>query len=181
MTMETCDLLYINKADSMRIVKAGTEDQSFIDRLNFLLQIPLFQKINTNHLQPLISNLVVKTFRKGEYIQREGHEPEGLTIIREGYAMCVADKLSVRRVSKRGQKNVEDEGRSSEFLQNRPDVLKRTDSRRLFQNKRIYFDDNDEHGGHPNTIPSDYVVYKDLVRRLRMITIYKMMQVSSLS
>ena len=79
--------------------------------------------------------------------------------------MCVADKLSVRRVSKRGQKNVEDECKTSEFLQNRPDVLKRTDSRRLFQNKRIYFDDNDEHGGNPNTIPSDYVVYKDLVRR----------------
>lgn len=66
--MERCDLLYINKEDSMRIIKAGTEDQSFIDRLTFLLQIPLFQKINTNHLQPLISNLVVKKYRKGEYI-----------------------------------------------------------------------------------------------------------------
>ena len=66
--METCDLLYINKEDSMEIIKAGTEDSQFIDRLEFLRQIPLFQKINTNHLQPLISNLVVKKFRKGEYI-----------------------------------------------------------------------------------------------------------------
>jgi len=48
--METCDLLYINKEDSMEIIKAGTEDSQFIDRLEFLRQIPLFQKINTNHL-----------------------------------------------------------------------------------------------------------------------------------
>ena len=50
-----------------------------------------------------------------------------------------------------------------EFWQKRPDVLKQTDSKRLFQNKRLYFDDNDEYGGHPNTIPPNYVVYKDLM------------------
>jgi len=66
--METCDLLVINKVKSMEIIKAGTEDKEFIKRLAFLRKIPLFQKINTNHLQPLISNLEVKTYRKGDYI-----------------------------------------------------------------------------------------------------------------
>jgi CRP-like cAMP-binding protein len=93
----------------MSIIKAGTEDQSFLKRLEFLKKIPLFQKINTTHLQPLISNLVVKKYRKGEYIQREGEEPAGLMIIVEGYAVCVADKLSFRRVGKRAQKNIRDE------------------------------------------------------------------------
>jgi len=68
----------------MSVIKAGTEDQSFLKRLEFLKKIPLFQKINTTHLQPLISNLVVKKYRKGEYIQREGEEPAGLMIIVEG-------------------------------------------------------------------------------------------------
>ena len=103
--MEKCDLLYLNKKDSMRIIKAGTEDQQYMDRLDFLLTLPLFQKINTTHLQPLISNLVIKKYFKGEYIQREGHEPEGLIIIREGYAICVADKLACRKVDKNSQKN----------------------------------------------------------------------------
>ena len=83
----------------MRIIKSGTEDQQYIDSLTFLLKLPLFQQINKNHLQPLISNIIVKKYRKGEYIQREGVEPEGLIIIREGYAICVADKLAYRMVS----------------------------------------------------------------------------------
>ena len=49
-TMEKCDLLYIDKVKSMSIIKAGTEDQSFLERLKFLQSIPLFQKINTTHL-----------------------------------------------------------------------------------------------------------------------------------
>ena len=67
-TMETCDLLFIDKEISMRIIKEGTEESHFIRRLEFLRTIPLFQKINTNHLQPLISNIIVEKFRKGSYI-----------------------------------------------------------------------------------------------------------------
>lgn len=100
-TMEWSDLLYINKVKSMKIIKAGTEDQQYVDRITFLLKLPLFQQINKNHLQPLISNIVVRKYHKGEYIQRAGEEPEGLIIIREGYAVCVADKISCRAVSKR--------------------------------------------------------------------------------
>lgn len=99
--MEWCDLLYIDKKQSMEIIKAGTHDENFKEREKFLRKIPLFQKINTTHLQPLISNLVVKKYRKGEYIQREGEEPPGLMILRRGHAICVADKLSFRLVNQK--------------------------------------------------------------------------------
>jgi len=66
-------------------------------------------------LQPLISNLVVKKYRKGEYIQKEGSEPEGLVIIREGYAICAAEKLSHRFVDERVRRNTNDEKEELEF------------------------------------------------------------------
>ena len=50
-----------------------------------------------------------------------------------------------------------------EFWQKHYNVLKQTDKKRLFQNKKLYFDDNAAYGGDPNTIPSSHVVYKDLV------------------
>ena len=48
--METCDLLYINKEESMRIIKDGMEAEQFKERVEFLKTIKLFEKINTNHL-----------------------------------------------------------------------------------------------------------------------------------
>ena len=53
-----------------------------------------------------------------------------------------------------------------EMWQMHPDVLKATSGKRLFQNKKLYFDDNEEYGGNPVTIPPDFVVYKDLVSLL---------------
>jgi len=50
-----------------------------------------------------------------------------------------------------------------EFWQKHYNVLKQTDKKRLFQNKKLYFDENANYGGDPNTIPSSHVVYKDLV------------------
>ena len=35
-TMEPCDLLYINKLDSMLIICQGMQEKSFVDRLEFL-------------------------------------------------------------------------------------------------------------------------------------------------
>ena len=49
----------------------------------------------------------MKLFRKGEYIQKEGAEPEGLMIIREGYAVCAAEKLSHRFVDDRVRRSNE--------------------------------------------------------------------------
>ena len=54
----------------------------------------------------MISNLKVIKYKKGEYIQREGQEPEGLTIIREGYAICAAEKLSHRFIGKCEKKSM---------------------------------------------------------------------------
>jgi len=42
--------------------------------------------------------------------------------------MCVADKLSCRKISKRAQANIRDECKEMDTLLNRPDVLKKTDS-----------------------------------------------------
>ena len=80
--------------------------------------------------------------------------------------MCVGDKLSFRRVGKRAQKNIREETAQMEMWQMHPDVLKATSGKRLFQNKKLYFDDNEEYGGNPVTIPPDFVVYKDLVSLL---------------
>ena len=67
--------------------------------------MPLFKMIEASHLQPLISNIIVKTYSKGEYIQREGHVPEGLIIIRKGSALSVTDKLSFRRLGRHAKHN----------------------------------------------------------------------------
>ena len=63
----------------------------------------------------------------------------------------------------RNQDHIPDESEESKKIQKHPEVLKRVEKRRLYQNKRVYFDDNEEHGGHPNLIPNDHVIYKDLV------------------
>ena len=67
-TMERCDLLYINRIDSMKILIGGMQDNALVERLDFMNHIDLFKGINRNHLLPLISNLIIKKFRKGQYI-----------------------------------------------------------------------------------------------------------------
>lgn len=99
--MEPCDLLVIDKLQSMYIMSKELQDTVFKHRLEFLWQIDLFQGINRNHLLPLITNLEVKMFKKGEYIQREGHEPECLVIIKDGSAIVCQEKLAMRRIPKR--------------------------------------------------------------------------------
>ena len=77
-----------------------------IERLNFMNKIDLFKGINRNHLLPLISNLIIKRYRKGQYIQKEGHEPEGLTIIKEGNCLVCTEKLAVRRIESKTNKSI---------------------------------------------------------------------------
>ena len=74
------------------------QDEKFMERLTFLWKVDLFKGINRNHLQPLITNLDIRIFRKGEFIQREGDEPEGLMIIKDGCAQVCNEKISMRRV-----------------------------------------------------------------------------------
>ena len=66
--MEECDLLYIKKDVSEKVIKRGMSDSKFKERLDFIKRIPLFQKINVVHLQPLITNLIAKKYRRGDYI-----------------------------------------------------------------------------------------------------------------
>lgn len=67
-SMEPCDLLYIDKLQSMLAIGTGMQDEAFQERLHFLWKIDLFKDINRNHLLPLITNMEVRVFRKGEYI-----------------------------------------------------------------------------------------------------------------
>ena len=97
-TCESCDLLYINKLQSMFIIGKGMQDDIFQERLKFLWTLDLFKGINRNHLLPLITNLDIRSFRKGEFIQREGDEPEGLILIKDGCAIVCTNKLAMRRV-----------------------------------------------------------------------------------
>lgn len=44
------------------------QDDMFQERLKFLWTLDLFKGINRNHLLPLITNLDIRSFRKGEFI-----------------------------------------------------------------------------------------------------------------
>ena len=57
--------MYINRIASMKILIGGMEDKILVDRINFLNKIDLFKGINRNHLLPLVSNLIIKRYRKG--------------------------------------------------------------------------------------------------------------------
>lgn len=67
-TMEPTDLLYIDKLQSMLIIGKGMQDEMFQERLHFLWKVDLFKGVNRNHLLPLITNLDIRIFRKGEFI-----------------------------------------------------------------------------------------------------------------
>ena len=142
-------------------------------------------------MQPLISNLVVKKFRKGEYIQREGQEPEGLMIIREGYAICASEKLSHKFVDERVRDNIRADKDLQDFWQKHHNTIHKLQSKRLhesvhpkrgvksaqkipkwqsrfvYQNQRVYFDDTSQVTGDtikpPQRVPEQHIVYKDLV------------------
>ena len=64
-TMEACDLLYINRVESMKVLLGGMQDSVLVERLSFLNKIDLFKGTNRNHLLPLVSNLIIKRYRKG--------------------------------------------------------------------------------------------------------------------
>lgn len=63
--MEACDLLYINRVESMKVLLGGMQDSVLVERLSFLNKLDLFKGINRNHLLPLVSNLIIKRYRKG--------------------------------------------------------------------------------------------------------------------
>ena len=108
-TMEPCDLLYIDKKKSMEIIGEGLADEVFVGMLDFLWNIDLFSRIERTHLLPLVSNMIVKKYRFGQYIQKEGEEPKGLMIIKSGQAVVCRENLEFRKVEKRHLKNNIDE------------------------------------------------------------------------
>ena len=66
--MEACDLLYIEKTRSMKIIGEGMAQSGFVDKLDFLWKVDLFQGIDRTHLLPLVSNIKTKKYKFGEYI-----------------------------------------------------------------------------------------------------------------
>jgi hypothetical protein len=64
-TMEPCILFKINKTQSMQIINETLKSDFFTERVTFLWTIDLFQGINKNHMLPLISNIIIKKYRKG--------------------------------------------------------------------------------------------------------------------
>ena len=152
-TMEPCDLLYIDKLQSMLVVCQGMQDEKFLTRLRFFWNIDLFKGINRNHMLPLITNLDIRYYRKGQYIQREGEEPEGLMIIREGCAIVGKDKISMRRLQRGAKLAPEVDHKEIKMWRHNPKLLKKYQSARVFQNKRFYLDENSRRGGN------DMIVY----------------------
>ena len=63
--MEPCILLKINKVESLKIINKTLMGNKFNEIVKFLWKIDLFKGINKNHLLPLISNIIIKKYRKG--------------------------------------------------------------------------------------------------------------------
>jgi len=83
----------------------------------------------------------------------------------------VAEKLAYRFVNEKARKKFRYELKEIEYWQKHPKVLNKTQKNRLFQNKRMIFDENSLSGGNPVTIPASHVVYKDLVSRLGLMNL----------
>ena len=130
-------------------------------------------------LLSLANNIVVKTYSYGEYILKAGDVPKGLYIISKGQCIACAEKLSMRlqkpskyaRIQKhkpnftlRGSagKNSEasvlrDADLFNEYFNPDNSSLNQVcTNTRVFQNDRIYADDNGKN-------IRDHVVYRDLV------------------
>jgi hypothetical protein len=165
-TMEPCDLLCINKVLSIAILSKNMQQESFMEKLNFLWKIDLFTGINKNHLLPLISNIIVRTYRRGEFIQQEGAEPEGMMIIKEGNAAVCSSKLSLRRLpdgqtdgtpqpwEQTQQSSLASKSKMSVHMKN---VIAHTSSRRIYQNKQLYLDE------YKHIVPKNVIIYNDLL------------------
>ena len=109
------------------------QEEKFLDRLRFLWSIDLFKGINRNHLLPLITNLNVRIFRKGEFIQREEVEPEGLMIIRDGCAIVGTDKISMRRLDRSAiRTNPEVTETQIKMWRSNPELLEKYQTNRVF-------------------------------------------------
>lgn len=159
-TMEPCILLKIDKLKSMRIISETLKSDYFLEKVRFLWKIDLFHGINKNHMLPLISNLIVKKFRKGQYIQREGEEPEGLIIIRKGHCLVCTEKLSMRRVDPKHMGNNEDDEKTKEneeFWASNPQELRELNAQKVYQSKLEHIDDDNK------KIRKDTLIYKDLL------------------
>ena len=126
-TMEACDLLYIDKKESMKIIGEGMADEGFIEMLEFAWKIDLFAGIDRTHLLPLVSNIIKKTYIFGDYIQKQGEEPKGLMILKEGQAAVCAESLAARRVDKRHRRNNTEEYAEAAKYVRRQEVVRNRD------------------------------------------------------
>jgi hypothetical protein len=96
--LEDCDLLYFKHSTVSDITESAiANDPSFSDRYNCLSKLDLFTGFERKSILPLASNLLVRTYRKGQYIQLEGKVPEGLVIIRQGFGLLCSHKVSAQR------------------------------------------------------------------------------------
>jgi len=65
--MEDCHLFVLDIKSSEMMVNMGMEN-AFIDRVEFLWSIDLFEGINKNIMLPLAANLTVNRYSKGDFV-----------------------------------------------------------------------------------------------------------------
>ena len=177
--MEDVVLLEIEKVISSMIVNAGMQNE-YESRVQFLKSIDIFADVDTFILLPLACNIMVKTYKIGQYIVKAGEEPEGLVIVSKGRVKLCAEKIALRSIvpscyskfqqmpanmkvglMKYGTKDKFDnksenssEADDQEFFS---DPLQKVNlQQRTFQGEEILVDDNGQR-------IKEYIVYKDLM------------------
>ena len=80
-------------------------------------------------------------------------------IIHKGQALVCKDNLAVRKLSKEHAKNhnLDKDFPQLEKWHRRPEIFHASNKKRVYQNKRIFVDDDN------NRIPKEFAVYKDLM------------------
>ena len=63
-------------------------------------------------------------------------------IIKEGQAAVCRDDLAARKIEKRHMRNNTEEFKTCEQFLKNPSVFRKQDNERVYQNKKIYIDDN---------------------------------------
>jgi hypothetical protein len=70
--MEPTYVLLLDKLKTMKVVSTGKLQDVFEKRIQFLMQIDLFQDFDMHVLLPLAFNLESCSYKLGEFILKEG-------------------------------------------------------------------------------------------------------------
>ena len=96
-TSKDYSVLYSLKGQKFRNIvdKINKEEQN--ERLDFLNLVPIFQSINKNQLNNIVSNMFTCSFDPGQIIFKEGETGYSFYIIKTGFVICESNSGEIKR------------------------------------------------------------------------------------